>query len=457
MKIGVVGVTDDMASSARTPLRWRTRVLTVVASLGLLMAASMVGTPSQATFPGSNGKLIFQALTQGCCTGYWDLWVASPDAVQDAVVLRELWQFPGGALFSPDGQRIVFSERAEGADPATSIQGNLEIFIMNADGSQPRQLTHTSDIDNQTAGFSPDGKQLLFVQRLGYDGYRLMIMDVDGTNQRELMRAHAIGGPKWSPDGTEISFAGIRRYGDPSGLWVVPSDGVGPRLLAEGTLSGGDWSPDSSTLVFGNNTGELWKIDVNTGAQTQLSFPPGEDFKDYAAKWSPDGAKIVFIRAQFFSNSGTYDPEIYLMSSSGGNVEQLSFNYGRGEESIDWQPLCSGVCTIPTWQHTSQTHDRGLTFSMGPALHAAGRLFVDDRLYECRDGQVIKLQRKVGPRWKTIDRDEVDVEGRYEVYASENSYVPGRWTYRTVAARSVIGLYENHTCAKAISSTLRRG
>lgn len=287
---------------------------------------------------------------------------------------------------------------------------------------------------------------------------RIMLINVDGTNERELLRTRSIVAPKWSPDGTNIAFSGKAQNSEESGLFVVPSDGVGPRLILGDLTGGPDWSPDSSTLVFGNNSPnlggvELWKLDVATGTQTQLTFPPGDNVQDSSPVWSPDGTKVAFVRTWNY-NGGYYDSDIYVVNSSGGDPVQMT-DTSRGEERVDWQPLCNGACAYPTWEHGLETHERTLSLRLSRYLRGSGRLTVVDGLFECLRGQRIKVQRKIDGRWKVIERTIVDDTGRYEV-ALNSDWIPGSFVYRAVAANRTVGLYKNHTCGSARSNRVRR-
>ena len=84
--------------------------------------------------------------------------------------------------------------------------GNGEIYVMNADGSDQRRLTHFGDFDGVPT-WSPDGKQLAFYTHLSYSKWIIQAMDADGSNQRALTDNDACdGAPFWSPDGTRIAF-----------------------------------------------------------------------------------------------------------------------------------------------------------------------------------------------------------------------------------------------------------
>jgi Tol biopolymer transport system component len=104
--------------------------------------------------------------------------------------------------WSPDGTRIAFvSDRA----------GDYDIFAMNADGSEPVNLTD-HPADDTDPSWSPDGTKLAFITIRG-DPFRpqLYIMDADGQNQVRVTNISDIDPlhAAWSPDGTRIAFIGV--------------------------------------------------------------------------------------------------------------------------------------------------------------------------------------------------------------------------------------------------------
>src|SRR5215471_10396925 len=87
------------------------------------------------------------------------------------------------------------------------VDDNWEIFVMNADGSNPVNLTHTPKEHEHYPQISPDGAKICFSvdEGEGRDAVRsLYVMDIDGKHQRKLVD-HARE-PFWSPDGKVLGF-----------------------------------------------------------------------------------------------------------------------------------------------------------------------------------------------------------------------------------------------------------
>ena len=114
------------------------------------------------------------------------------------------------------GDRIAFiSDR----------DGNHEIFVMNADGTEVRQLTD-NDSEEGFPSWSPDGKQIAFVSYR--DGeFEIFVMNADGTEERQLTDNDSDSDstfPSWSPDGKRIAFSSDR-YGEDA-IFVMNADGT---------------------------------------------------------------------------------------------------------------------------------------------------------------------------------------------------------------------------------------
>ena len=76
--------------------------------------------------------------------------------------------------------------------------GNVEVYVMNADGSGKRRLTRNRERDFALA-WSPDGRKIAF--HSAHDGnFEVYVVNADGSGQRRLTRnAASDGGPAWSP------------------------------------------------------------------------------------------------------------------------------------------------------------------------------------------------------------------------------------------------------------------
>jgi TolB protein len=137
--------------------------------------------------------------------------------------------YDGGAFFSPDGTQIVYrahhpTDPAELEDYRQLLRaglvrpGRVELWVMDADGSNRRQVT-----DNGAANFAPffhpDGRRILFSSNLhnpaGRD-FELFLIGVDGTGlERVTHHADFDSFPMFSPDGRQLVWASNRGAANP--------------------------------------------------------------------------------------------------------------------------------------------------------------------------------------------------------------------------------------------------
>jgi len=174
--------------------------------------------------------------------------------------------------YSPDSRFIIFS---------MAVSGNTDIYRIPVAGGTPQRLTSSPGID--TGGsYSPDGSRITFESDRG-GSQQIYLMDADGSNQRRI----SFGGggyatPVWSPRGDLIAFTKTGGFR----IGVMAPDGSGERILTGGGYAEGPtWAPNGRAVMFtrGASQGELWYVDVASGATRRVPTPLGGS--DPA--WSP--------------------------------------------------------------------------------------------------------------------------------------------------------------------------
>lgn len=165
-----------------------------------------------------------------------EIHVVRPDSTDDTVVRSEPRSGTFeifSAMFSPDGTQILFDE---GSD------SNFDIFVMDADGSNVRQLTHTG-VDYNPA-WSPDGRQIVFTRQEGAAS-DIFLMDADGSDVVRLTDGgpnDANLNPLFSPDGTRIAYMATGS-GNANPIVEIQIDGSDPKILVDGEVLGFSWAP----------------------------------------------------------------------------------------------------------------------------------------------------------------------------------------------------------------------
>jgi Tol biopolymer transport system component len=151
--------------------------------------------------------------------------------------------FDYGPDFSPDGSRIAFSSGRTGA--------GQEVWLADADGSNPVQLTHGPGKHQGGPRWSPDGRHVAFNSQDEDGHFDVWEIDADGGNARRLTHGPGISQlPSWSRDGRFIYFSSNRDRADGMDVWRMPAAG-GPAervTRTEGDLS--HEAVDGRTLFF---------------------------------------------------------------------------------------------------------------------------------------------------------------------------------------------------------------
>jgi TolB protein len=160
----------------------------------------------------------------------------------------------------------------------------------------------------------------------------LWLMDWDGSNPRQLTKHDSTAlAPAWSPDGSWLAFSSFLR-GGPALYLLKPSEGYLRPLWREGGVnSSASFSPDGRSIVFASSQGgnvDIYTMSVEGGTPKRLTTARAIDTQP---AWSPNGRQIVFTSAR----SGT--PQLYLMDTDGANVRRLTLEGGFNDEAV-WAP-----------------------------------------------------------------------------------------------------------------------
>src|SRR5262249_39965851 len=145
-------------------------------------------------------KIAYIYVTQSGTDGELDIRQMDADGKNSAVLVDTPKSFEEFPSWSPDGKKLLFT---------STRSGSQEIWVANADGSEPKQLTSASGLV-QHPSWSPDGKRTLYnSNREGSQD--IYVMDADGSNVRRLTTDPAMDfAPAWSPDGKRIAFTSNR-------------------------------------------------------------------------------------------------------------------------------------------------------------------------------------------------------------------------------------------------------
>ena len=294
------------------------RILASLVALVVVPAPTLQPGTAEAAYPGVNGALAYTSDLSGNAE-IWSMFVGT----------TQLTFTVGGvatdASFSADGLHIVRTLVPSVGDP--------EIWSMDSDGSNLKQLTSNKAIDGHP-DYSPNGKWIAFDSRR--DGDKdVYVMRANGSHVTKLTpepsRRDPDIQPAWSPDGRRIAFASRRHRN-----WDVYSmdavDGASVRRLTRNPNgdSWPDWAPNGRRIVFQSmrtTNYDLFTMRADgSGVKrvtTALTF-------DQTPVYSPDGTLIAYT-----CNDG--DSEICEIYPDGTGFSQLTFNTAL-DAYPSWQP-----------------------------------------------------------------------------------------------------------------------
>lgn len=220
------------------------------------------------------GTLAFTATTRFVNMGPTGIAsVAIRGAVPTFIKLDGANEYSSNPAYSSDGKHIAFIH---------SQAGRSFLALMNPDGSGLVHLTTIirdgSDMGGPT--WSPDGTQIAF-ESAG----TIEIVNADGSNVHTLVADATL--PAWSPDGTRIAFAR-------SGIMTIAPNGSSLKQISTLAVHAAlAWSPDSQHLAFANQSNDIVIMTANGVVQREIShLGLADSIADIS--WSPDGAWLAY-------------------------------------------------------------------------------------------------------------------------------------------------------------------
>jgi TolB protein len=360
------------------------------AILGVGLAA--LGAPAaQATAPGPNGQILFSRYDPAIDDDH--LFTANPDG-SHVVQLPPLSAGGECGSWSPDGTRVLENTANHNgvARPATvnpdgsgfklldnpdqglflgcgnwspdmtritsegfgvTDPGRNGIYTMrSSDGRGLFRVTKDPGGDDNPAGYSPDGSEILFARTFpaGGNGSNadLFVVNTNGTGLQQLnppaLRIKCCNAD-WSPDGTRVVFAADFKpstgSGSQSALFVVNADGTGVHQLTPDGLGAlhPHWSPNGRLIAFNNEvqqpgtaSDQIFVVHADGSGLTRVTDPTNGDVS-FEPVWSPDSTKLLFSRFHFTNGKGQED--LWIANVNGSGLTQVT-NTPDFEEAAGW-------------------------------------------------------------------------------------------------------------------------
>ena len=252
-----------------------------------LLVLGVVAAPAaNATFPGSNGRIVFDTAEDPAGSQIFTIEPDGSGLVQLTHLRRATAFMP---RWSANGRRIAYVSDASGSD---------ELWTMRADGSRQRQVTDEPGVGHYRPTWAPGGG--IVFSRCDFTAFGTCTISAvrpDGSNMRTIVGGHwHHGQPAVAPDGTWIAFTSDKGGFD-SRLWLVRPDGSDLHLvgdLVKLVPDRPDWSPDGSHLTFTGDprAGKAFTIEPDGSDLTSITPVPVERvFPSY----SPDGTQMAVL------------------------------------------------------------------------------------------------------------------------------------------------------------------
>jgi TolB protein len=254
-------------------------------------------------------------------TGNKEIWAMEPDGKNQ----RQITHFNSTSIepsISPDGTKVAFTSYA---------RGNPGIFVFSVDPVRDLRFYNQGASVNSSPSFTPDGKQIIYSSSAGRC-CRIFLANLDGSGFRPVSSLSSIDTePKVNPKtGGEVVFSSGRS--GPEQIYRMNIDGADVERLTDGTgeAANPSWHPGGQIIAYAWTRGyaagawNIFTMDVASRKYVQLTHGEG---KNEHPSWAPDGVHIVFASTR----SGR--PQIYTMLANGTQVQPLT-TQGRNERPV---------------------------------------------------------------------------------------------------------------------------
>ena len=219
-----------------------------------------------------------------------------------------------GPDYSPDGRQIALGSHEA---------GHQEIWVRDADGRNPRQLTFLEG-SSSAPRWSPDGEWLAFDVRKGEASGIYVVQGTGGPTRQLTQGGSTDAVPRWSRDGHSIYFTSLRS--SQVQIWRVARDGGEPVQLTRNRGQGGSESEDGTEYYY--NKGQvsgIWRMALSGGTE-ELILDREVDYMNW-----------FLLEGRLYFMTGDWDGDAYLWKIEAldlGTGEISLFHEGRNEGEI---------------------------------------------------------------------------------------------------------------------------
>ncbi len=331
----------------------------------------------------------------------------NPEVKNGRMTPEVLWAFGrvGGLQVSPNTKKVLYSVSYYSI---AEDKGNSELFVMNADGSDKKQITETTTRE-ASAKWMNDNKRIAFLSAES-GSMQLWIMNADGSDRKQITeREGGINDFAFSPDETKLLFVADVKYGErtvdkhpdlpkTSGIivndlmykhwdeWVqtIPHPFIAnfenSKITVEKDLLDGEpfespmkpfggveqlaWSPDGKTIAYTSRkkTGKAYAIstnsdiyfyDIATGKTENKT--EGMMGYDINPSFSPDGKWLAW---ESMEHDGCESDKnrLFVMNLVTGEKNDLSANFDQNSEGLQWTADSKSIYFTSVWHALTQIY-----------------------------------------------------------------------------------------------------
>jgi Tol biopolymer transport system component len=177
--------------------------------------------------------------------------------------------------WSPDGTQLVYSRLYSAPQP--NHPPLTDIRVMNADGSGDHAIL-AGTVFSVEPRWSVN-HQIVFMSLMNGANLEIYVMNVDGTGIRQLTDGASNADPVWSPDGMQITFGSDRESGNKLNIFAMNADGSGQEQLTHFDVpdEAGDtnWRSDGGKIAFEYDISGMKQSDPNAYAEVWIMNPDG--------------------------------------------------------------------------------------------------------------------------------------------------------------------------------------
>jgi dipeptidyl aminopeptidase/acylaminoacyl peptidase len=241
----------------------------------------------------------------------------SAHAQKRAFTIEDLYRVKGisDVHLSPDGRQVIYAVSTSDLPRAKRV---AHIWMMNSDGTSPRQLT-SGEKGESSPAYSPDGKWISYVSTKDGGAQIYLLPAVGGEAKKLTNLSTGVGDPLWSPDAKWIAFASDvypecgaddacnQKIGDTWSKGPLKAHSADSLLYRHWT----DWKDGTRTHIFLANTSTGEVKDITPGNYDSPSFQLGGPLQ---YDFSPDGKEFVFVSNRDKDGASSTNNNLWLIS-----------------------------------------------------------------------------------------------------------------------------------------------